>query len=230
MSLSDPARRASLSARVQGILLRPSAEWDRIDAEPATTRSLFTGYAMILAAITPVCSAIGAIVFGHGIPGFMPYHPNPMFVIVGAVVTYLLSLAAVFVLGLIIDALAPTFSGVKSQVQAMKVAVYSSTATWVGGVFQIFPPLALIGVLFGLYGLYILYRGLPKLMRTAQDKALGYTALAVVCYIVLFFVISLVTAPILLMGSAASSVGGVTVVGQAGGAVSSGVVRLGAHG
>ncbi len=195
MSLSDPAHRASLGARVRGVLLRPASEWDRIALEPATIRSLFTGYAMPLAAIGPVCSAIGSLLFGR-------LHPDPVFVLVFAGVSYVLTLAATFLIGLVIEALAPTFGGVKDRVQAMKVAVYGSTASWLARIFGLVPLLALLTIL-GLYSLYLYYVGLPRVMRTGEDKALGYTALVVVCYVGLLLVIGLVTAPLLFMGVAA---------------------------
>lgn len=222
MSLSDPARRASLAERIQGILLRPSSEWDKIDVEPATTQSLFTGYAMILAAIGPVCSAIGMVVFGFGIPGIATYHASPIGAAVSAVVSYVLALAGVFVVGLIIDALAPNFGGQKNQVQAMKVAVYGSTASWLAGVFGILPALSMLAIV-GIYSLYLYYVGLPKLMKTTPDKAMGYTALVVLCAIVVFIVIGLVTAPLRMLGGAAAmGTGGVTVVGNNGAAVVNG--------
>ncbi len=128
--------------------------------------------------------------------------------------SWVLALVSVFVLGLIIEALAPTFGGVKDRGQAMKVAVYGSTAAWVGGVFQLIPALGLIGALFGLYSLYLLYLGLPKLMKTAQEKALGYTALVIVAAIVLNIVIATVLASLGALGgwgmaSAGSSFGNV---------------------
>jgi hypothetical protein len=46
----------------------------------------------------------------------------------------------------------------------------------------------MLGLLAGLYGLYILYLGLPRLMRVTEDKAVGYTVVVIVAYIVLFFV------------------------------------------
>ena len=51
---SQPAVDPALVARVKGILLQPKTEWLKIDGEFATTKSLFTRYAMILAAIGPV--------------------------------------------------------------------------------------------------------------------------------------------------------------------------------
>ena len=55
---NPPAIDPGLVARVQNILMRPKLEWPVIDAEYATTRSLFARYAMILAAIGPVASLI----------------------------------------------------------------------------------------------------------------------------------------------------------------------------
>lgn len=220
MTITDPAHRASLVTRVRGVLLSPQTEWDRIDVEPATTQGLFTGYAAPLAAIGPICSAIGMVVFGFGVPGIAVYHASPIGAVASAIVSWVLALVCTFLIGLIIDALAPTFGGVKNQVQAMKVSVYGATAAWVAGVFGLIPALSILAIL-GLYSLYLYYVGLPKLMKTPQDKALGYTALVVVCYIVLTLIIGTLVTPLRMMGGA--GLGGATVVGDAG----AGSVKLG---
>ena len=49
--------------------------------------------------------------------------------ITSALVAYVLTLVAV-THWMIIDRLAPTFNGQRSQIQALKVAAYSSTASW----------------------------------------------------------------------------------------------------
>lgn len=163
--------------RVKYILTRPKLEWAVIDAEPATTRGLFRRYAMVLAAIPAIATLIGQIVFGE---------KGPVGALIGAAVGYGLSLLSVYILGLIIDGLAPTFGGVKDPVKAMKTAVYSMTPVWVAGVLNIIPTLDWLAALLGLYGFYLLYLGLPIMMRTAVDKALGYTVVVVVAAIVLW--------------------------------------------
>ncbi len=70
------------------------------------------------------------------------------------------------------------------------MAVYSYTPAWVAGVLQILPLLGLLGILAGLYGLYLLYLGLPRLMKCPEDKAIGYTAVVVICAIVMSMVIT----------------------------------------
>jgi ABC-type proline/glycine betaine transport system permease subunit len=106
-------------------LLSPSAEWERIDAEPATIKGLYVGYVCILAAIPVIASLIGGQVFGHRRLGFS-FKPNLVAAIIGAVVTYGLTLLSVFLLALIIDALAPSFDGQKDRLQAFKVAAYTT--------------------------------------------------------------------------------------------------------
>ncbi len=193
-----------LIARVKNILLAPKDEWARIEGEPATVGGLYVGYACILAAIGPLAGLIGGQLFGYNAL-IVSFHPSLIASITGAVVRYLLNLAGVFVLALVIDALAPSFGGTKNQIQALKVAVYSSTAAWVAAIFGLFPPLAILSIL-GAYGLYLLYLGLPQLMKAPQDKALAYTAVTVVAYIVIFVIIMAVSNAIAGAGMMASGV------------------------
>lgn len=148
-----------------------------------------TGWVVPLAAIGPVAGLIGGLVFGYG--GF--YRPSVTMAVTMAIIGYAMALLCVFLLAKIIDALAPTFGGQKNDVQAMKVAAYSSTAGFLAGIFQIIPALALIGALLGLYGLYLLYLGLPRLMKAPEDRAMSYTIVTVVVAIVLFIVAGAVT-------------------------------------
>ena len=181
----------ALPDRVKRILLTPKEEWPVIDAEPATVGGLYTGYIMPLAAIGPIAQAIGYSVFGVSLP-FMGTYRTPIgSAITGAVVTFALTLVGVFVLALVIDALAPTFNGTRNQIQALKVAAYASTASWLAGIFALVPGLRVLGIL-GLYSLYLLYLGLPVLMKSPAEKALGYTVVVIIAAIVLFMLVGLV--------------------------------------
>ena len=180
----------ALMDRVKNILLTPRTEWEVIDAEPATVADLYKGYILPLAAIGPVAQAIGSSVFGYTVPFIGSYRTPPGAAITGAVVTYFLTLCGVYVLALIIDALAPTFDGTKNQLQALKLAAYSSTASWVAGIFTLIPGLSFLYIL-GVYNLYLLYLGLPVLMKSPKEKALGYTVVIIIAGIVLFMAIGL---------------------------------------
>jgi uncharacterized membrane protein len=178
----------TLVDRVKRILLQPKQEWEVISGETATTADLYKNYVIPLAAIGPVASIIGMSIFGIGMP-FGPAFRVPMITAVfSAVVHYVLALVGVYVLALIVDFLAPTFTGEKNFGQSLKLAVYSSTAAWIAGVFVIIPALGFLGIL-GLYSLYLLYEGIPALMKAPREKALLYTVAAAVAAIVIFVVI-----------------------------------------
>src|SRR3546814_7289455 len=113
-----------------------------------------------------------------------------------------MAFVGVWVLAWIINALAPTFEATRNPVQAMKVAAYSATAAWVAGVFQIVPSLGWIGAILGLYSLYLLYLGLPILMKAPAAKAMAYPLAPIVAAIVLFFVIGAITAALPKLGRA----------------------------
>ena len=181
----------ALVDRVKNILLTPRTEWEVIDAEPTTVADLYKGYILPLAAIGPVASAIGTSLFGYSVPFVGSYRTPIGSAITGAVVAYVLTLVGVYVLSLIIDALAPTFNGTRNPIQALKVAAYSSTASWVAGIFALIPALSLLGIL-GLYSLYLLYLGLPVLMKAPAEKAVGYTVVVIVAAIVLFMVTGMI--------------------------------------
>jgi hypothetical protein len=191
----------NLVDRAKRILLSPRTEWEVIDNEPTTPAQLFTGYAMPLAAIGPIAQIIGYSVFGISVPLAGHYRVPIGSAIASALVTYVLALVGTYVLGLIIDALAPTFNGQRSQIQALKVAVYSSTASWVAGIFQLIPGLRLLTIL-GLYSLYLLYLGLPVLMKSPREKGVAYTAVVILAAIVLFMLTGMLAARFLAVPTA----------------------------
>jgi hypothetical protein len=195
----------NLIDRVKRILMSPRTEWQVIDAEPATTAQLYTGYIVPLAAIGPIAQLIGYSVFGISVPFMGTYRVPIGSAITSALVTYVLSLAATYVLALIIDALAPTFHGQRSQIQALKVAAYSSTASWVAGIFLLIPGLRLLTIL-GLYSLYLLYLGLPILMKAPPEKAMAYTAVVIVAAIVIFMIISVIASRFMALPTAGMTV------------------------
>lgn len=174
----------NLVERVKRILLSPKTEWEVIDAEPTTPAELYTRYIVPLAAIGPVAQLIGYSVFGITVPFAGTYRVPIGSAITQAIVMYVLTLAGTYVLALIIDALAPTFNGQRSQIQALKLAAYSLTASWVAGIFALVPGLRIL-TLLGLYSLYLLYLGIPVLMKSPKEKAVGYTVVVIIAAIVL---------------------------------------------
>jgi hypothetical protein len=196
---------ASLIARVQGILLSPKAEWEKIEPEQHTTQGLFMGYAMILAAIPAVAQFIGGL-FPTCVLGVCLHH-NLIAVAVGAILTYILSLAGVFIISIIVDELAPSFGGTKNRMQALKLVVYSWTAFWIAGIFGAVPFLGILSIV-GLYSFYLLYLGMPVMMKSPQDKVIGYTAVSVILGIIVYAVVAAIAGAVV---ASATMFGGASI-------------------
>jgi hypothetical protein len=169
-----------LVERVKAILLIPQTEWPVIAREGGDTASLFTQYVAILALIPALAGFIGSSLIG----GYTPLVAGLM----SAVVGYLMAFVTVFVVALIVDGLAPTFGGQKNFQNALKLTAYSYTPAWLAGIFLLIPGLSFLAIL-GLYGLYLLFLGLPPLMQAPRDKALPYAIAIVLCAILLAIVI-----------------------------------------
>jgi hypothetical protein len=174
--------------RIKNILLKPKEEWQVIAGETTSIGDLYKNYIFILAAIGPVASFIGLSLVGVSLPMVGSYRVPIVTGLLNSIVQYILTLAGVYVLAFIIDALAPTFAGEKNMDQAFKVAMYSYIPGWLVGIVMIIPALGVLSIL-GLYGLYLLYLGLPVLMKSPQDKSVGYTIAVIVAAIVIFVVI-----------------------------------------
>ena len=182
---------AKIIERAKGIILSPKSEWQKIAAEPADVTSLFTGYAMILAAIPAICGLLGSTLIGVSLPIVGTFRTPIGSALAHMVLGYVFGLAVIYAVSLVVNALAPTFSGQKDPVAALKLIVYASTPVWLAGVFALVPLLGVLGIIAGLYGLYLLYLGLAPLMKNPEDKSIGYTALIVVCYIVLAMIVGI---------------------------------------
>jgi hypothetical protein len=192
-----------LVQRAQAVLLKPKEEWLKIKGESTAIPQLFTSYAMILAAIPPAAQFIGRLLFRSEIPfrhvvvwSFGRAFSN-------AVLSYVFSLAIVYLFALIIDALAPNFSSVRNLTNAMKLAVYSMTPVWLAGIFYIIPGLGILVLLAGLYGLFLLYEGFETpLMDTPKDRVLGFLVISIIVIAALLIVVRLILEVLILRGVA----------------------------
>ncbi|MGP0092666.1 MAG: Yip1 family protein [Xanthobacteraceae bacterium] len=163
--------------RIKAILLRPEAEWRTIAEEPGDPSDLFTFYVAILALIPALAWLIGGSVVGITtadgtirtplIPGLF-----------SAIFAYVASFVAVGLMALAIDGLARAFGGRRDFANAVKLAAYSYTPLWLAGIFDVLPGLRFLSIL-GLYGLYLLWTGLPPLMQVTRKRGWCVLVLAV---------------------------------------------------
>ena len=178
----------NLAERVKQILLSPDTEWRVIAREPADPVFLLTNYVAYLATIPAVAGFVGMSVFGVAVAPVGALRVPVLSGLLAALFLYAVTFVMVYAIALVIDALAPTFAGEKNLGNALKLAVYSYTPFWLAGIFLLIPGLRFLLIL-GFYGLYLLYTGLPVLMRARPEKAFTYSAVVVACTVVLELIV-----------------------------------------
>lgn len=181
-------------ARVKAILTAPGTEWPIIAAEPTTVARVYTDYIVVVAALPAIAGFIRGSLIGQGAFGAAARTPIGAG-LAGMLLHYGLSLLVVYLVALVIDALAPTFGGRKNPVQALKCVAYAWTAGWVGGIAVILPWLGWLIALFGVgYGIYLLFLGLPYTMKCPPERAGGYAAVTVAIALVMSWIVGLIVA------------------------------------
>jgi hypothetical protein len=161
-----------LIERAKAILLTPQTEWQVIEQEPGALTDLFGPYVATLAAIPAVARFIGHSLIG----GYEPMLPG----LLRTLIAYAATFTVVYVIAGVIDLLARSFGTQKNFPNALKLSIYSHTPVWLAGVFLLIPGLNFL-MLLGLYGGYLLWTGLPPLMRTPKEKALSYALCVTAC-------------------------------------------------
>lgn len=173
---------AGIVERVVGILVRPRRTWATVDQEPTAPAALYLRYIAPLAGLAALARLIGVMFVG-----FPAAPPLPWLVAVPLELLYFgFELLAVLIVAYVIDWLGPRLGcpeceGVSTHRQALKVAAYARTPLWIAGLVAIVPALQFIALIIGsLYAVYLLWLGLPELMKAPRHRIPVYTLLTVV--------------------------------------------------
>ena len=177
LNLSD----FGLTARIKNIVCTPKSEWRVIQAEPTSVSRLYSGYVMPMAAFAAVMSLVRLSVVGVEVPSGGTMRASWLNGLQASLLTFLLSLGGLYLVGLVINSLAAAFGGRPDRRQALKTAAYALTPTWLGTALSFLPMGSLLQFLAGLYGVYVLYVGLPIMMQAKEEGAGGYASSVVAC-------------------------------------------------
>ena len=159
---------------------------------PATVMGIMVNYVAVLAAIPFIATLIGYLWY-YSL--YIPFGFAGSFVayaFVSAILTYILDVIGVYVIAIVIGALAPTFGSTSTQIKSLKLASFIFTPVFLIGALNIIPFLGVLEILGILYGLYILYLGLPIMLGTPKDKAVTYVVAVVVATLVVYLIIGFI--------------------------------------
>jgi hypothetical protein len=176
--------------RTATLLVDPSTGWTRVEKEPGDAIFLLSGYVAVLALIPALAGFIGASLIGVIVPGG-DVAREPIFDgLFSAVLGYVATFVQVLLVALLIDVLAPRFGGQRSFANALNLAAYSFTPVWLAGIFLLLPGLRFLGFT-ALYGVYLLTKGLPVVMKSPAENAKRYAAAVAVFAVALMVLTAL---------------------------------------
>jgi hypothetical protein len=187
----------NLVDRAKKILLEPKKEWPVIEQEATTPVQLISSYLVILALIPAIASFIGYGLIGIEIP-FFGHIGSISWGIRQAIVQLVVTIGGAILTAFIIDALAPNFGATKNFNKALQLVVYSYTPSMIAGIFFVYPSLAIIATLAGIYGLYLLYVGIGPMMKAPQEKVTGYFVVSLIATILVMIILSAVMSALLI--------------------------------
>lgn len=173
--------------RVINLITKTKEEWDAIQGESLTIKDIYLKFAIILYAVPSVALFIGWLILG------VPFGMS----IVMAVFLYVITIGVLFLMGLLVDVLAPAFGGTKDMVSSQKLAVFSLVPYGVLGVLFILPigsgfggGLFYLIMLVSLFSFYLMYLGAPKLKNipNQQDKIIPFIIIMAVIWLVLIYI------------------------------------------
>jgi len=155
--------------RVKNILLSPVETWENIKTENLNRKDILQQFLLYIVALPAIALFVGLVIVGHygDTTGFFTG-------LIKAVLFYILNVLSVFAGAYAINQLAPSFGCEKDEDAAFQLVAYSLTAYFVIGVLFIIPVLEPF-IILGFYSIYLLYKGLPVVMKCPEEKVVNFT-------------------------------------------------------
>jgi len=181
-------------SRAMNMILKPKAEWANVYYEtPNNSKSLT--YAVILLLIPTICNFLAYGFIGVKMMGYT-FKSIPSGVQQG-LSSFIGGFLSLYVTAIVVNALASSFDSEKNFGRSMQLVVYSMTPFWVGGIFFLIPGFTPLVFFVGIYGLYLMYLGMPYVMRTPQHKTGGYLVVSIIVMIIVQVIVMLILGVIL---------------------------------
>lgn len=168
------------------IILKPQETLKKLKNEKVTRNDM-----IIYLGIVGIPTFIGLLI-GYGFVSGLNWNTGGSLIgwgFVIAIIGYIFSIIGLFVFAYILNALSENFKSKKNLMQSAKLVAYSATPWLVLGIFYVFPAAGVISFLGGIYGLYILYLGLPIYMETPKEQQVPYFVVGFIIFIIIMAIV-----------------------------------------
>jgi hypothetical protein len=176
-----------LLSRVIELLISPRKTFEVIASEPDPGKELILRYVLLLALIPSVAGFLGNLLYGQGFFHSFFYSLLQVGVFVGSV----------FILGILISTMAPSFGASRNENLSFRLAAYVSTPVWILGFLILVPDLTLLAALLGFgYAIYLFYIGSQVLLEIPAEEAAKFALISIISWFAIVLVTTIVTSRI----------------------------------
>lgn len=164
---------------VGGLFLHPRSEWETIRYDSPTITQMFYGHIAILSLIPAICGYIGASMIGWEAPSGDVKFVTHQAAIFLAIISYFALWFDIAILGFFIHWMANTYGCEVTLRQGIKVAAYTATPLFFGGLMGLFPNLwvfMIAGPIFVAYSIYLLFLGVPVVLEISQERGFLFSS------------------------------------------------------
>lgn len=168
----------SLSHTV-GLLTHPDKEWESIRAESESVSKLYFGHILLLALIPAAAAFYGTTQVGWQIGGGQLVKLTTASALQLCALAYVAMLVGVYILGKFIDFFAATYDAQDTTPRGVTLAAYTATPIFLLGVIAAYPNIWVnmaVGLVAIAYAVYLLYEGLPILMKIPEDRGFMFAS------------------------------------------------------
>lgn len=172
-----------------GLLTHPDEQWEAIRKESESVTRLYTGHVLLLALIPALAGFIGTTQVGWQIGDGQVTRLSVDSALSLSVLFYAAMLAGIFILGKFIDFFAATYDAADQAPKGVTMAAYTATPMFLIGVIAAYPNIwinMLAGLVAIAYAVYLLYEGLPILMKIPEERGFMFATAVLTVGLVMF--------------------------------------------
>ena len=178
----------SLSHTV-GLFTHPDEEWKAIREESESVSKLYFGHILLLALIPTAAAFYGTTQVGWQVGGSQLIKLTTGSALQLCALAYVAMLAGIYIIGKFIDFFAATYDVRESTPRGVTLAAYTATPIFLLGVIAVYPNIWVnmaVGTAAIAYAVYLLYEGLPILMKIPEERGFMFASSVLTVGLVMF--------------------------------------------
>lgn len=186
-----------------GLLTHPDREWEAIRLESESLGQLYLRHILLLALIPAVAGFYGTTQVGWQIGDGQVVKLTTGSALQLCILFYAAMLAGIYILGRFIDFFAATYDVKEQTPRGVTLAAYTATPVFLLGVIAVYPNVwvnMLVGLAAVAYSVYLLYEGLPILMKIPEERGFMFASSVLTVGLVMFVALLAMTVVIWSMG------------------------------